>query len=218
MSFCKLQRPLMLAMLLTALSGSAFAVDGIVLIDQNRALAGSVTPGDFPGFPISITQPGSYRLSGNITVAANTINAIEISANNVTLDLNGFHISGPAPTCGDIINPACNAVFGVTTLGSNQYQAIKVRNGEITGFNGQLNLNFVSRAMAEDLTLLKLPGQVFTFTSSVGPSSIVRHVATDQAFSVTCPGTIVVETVATFFLRQGSSAGCVFSNNTGTLI
>jgi hypothetical protein len=37
----------------------AYAVDGIVLIDQNRALAGNITPGDTAGFPISITQPGS---------------------------------------------------------------------------------------------------------------------------------------------------------------
>ena len=136
MSLCKVHRPLMLALLLTALSGSVFAVDGVILIDQNRALAGSVTPGDFPGFPISITQPGSYRLSGNLTVAANVINGIEISANNVTLDLNGFHISGPAPTCATLGDPACTAVFGVTSFAFNQYKTIKVRNGAITGFNG----------------------------------------------------------------------------------
>src|SRR6266850_592227 len=72
----------------------AYAVDGVVLIDQNRALAGNVTPGDAPGFPISITQPGSYRLSGNLTVPAAT-NGIEISASNVTIDLNGFSILEP---------------------------------------------------------------------------------------------------------------------------
>ena len=44
----------------------ALAVDGVTLIDQNKALAGSVTPGDTPGFPVTISQPGSYRLSGNL--------------------------------------------------------------------------------------------------------------------------------------------------------
>lgn len=217
MSLWKLQRPLTLAMIITGLSGSLLAVDGVVLIDQNRALAGGITPGDSPGFPISITQPGSYRLSGNITVAANVINGIVISANNVTLDLNGFHVSGPAPTCSNFADPACASVSGVTTLGFNQYTGIKVRNGAITGFNGQLSLVFSSQGEAEDLTLFPQPGQNINLTNSVGSSYIVRHIITTQ-FSVTCPGTIVVESVATFFLRQGSTTGCVFSNNTGTIV
>lgn len=43
---------------------------------------------------ITISQPGSYYLTGNITVASG--NAIVISASDVTLDLNGFTVSGPA--------------------------------------------------------------------------------------------------------------------------
>ena len=218
MSLCKLRRPLMLAFMLAGLSGSLFAVDGVVLIDQNRALAGGVTPGDFPGFPISITQPGSYRLSGNLTVGANVTSAIEISANNVTLDLNGFQITGPAPTCAELNNPACVQAYGVTSLDFILRQGIKVRNGAITGFNAQLNLSFVTHAQAEDLTLFPQPGQSITTTSSVGANSIVRHVVANLAFSVTCPGTIVVESVAPTFLRQGSTSGCVFSNITGSIL
>ena len=33
------------------------AVDGVVLIDQSRAIAGNVTPGDTPGYPIIISVP-----------------------------------------------------------------------------------------------------------------------------------------------------------------
>ncbi len=47
-----------------ALPGTAFAVDGQIAITQARAMAGGVTPGDAPGFPVTITQPGSYVLSG----------------------------------------------------------------------------------------------------------------------------------------------------------
>ena len=43
-------------------------VDGVVYIDQNRAAAGGITPGDLAGFPVTIAQSGSYRLSGNLTV------------------------------------------------------------------------------------------------------------------------------------------------------
>src|SRR6185436_8638324 len=66
MSLKKLHRPLVLCLMMAGLSGSAFAVDGTILIDQNRALAGNVTPGDAPGFPVTISQPGSYKLSGNL--------------------------------------------------------------------------------------------------------------------------------------------------------
>ena len=55
----------------------AFAVDGVVLIDQNHALAGNVTPGDTPGFPVTISQPGSYRLTGNLIVPDANTTAIQ---------------------------------------------------------------------------------------------------------------------------------------------
>src|SRR5436190_10630805 len=83
------------AVLLAGLSCNMYAVDGIVLIDQNRALAGGVTPGDAPGFPVTISLAGSYRLSGNLTVPDANTTAINITADNVTIDLNGFSIIGP---------------------------------------------------------------------------------------------------------------------------
>jgi hypothetical protein len=49
----------------------AFARGGIVEINQEIALAGGVT-GDFlsdtPGFPVVLTQPGAYRLTGDLVV------------------------------------------------------------------------------------------------------------------------------------------------------
>src|SRR5271166_431225 len=88
-------RWLALAALFAGLCGSLYAVDGVVLIDQNRALAGSVTPGDTPGFPVTITLPGAYRLSGNLTVPDANTNGILVMADNVFIDLNGFSIVGP---------------------------------------------------------------------------------------------------------------------------
>src|SRR5262245_61882258 len=82
--------------LLVAIPISSYAVDGVVLIDQDRALAGNVTFGDAPGFPVTISQSGSYRLSGNLTVANADTTVIQITADSVTLDLNGFSIIGPA--------------------------------------------------------------------------------------------------------------------------
>jgi hypothetical protein len=71
----------------------ALAIDGVVLIDQNKALSGSVTPGDAPGFPVTITAAGSYRLSGNLLLPNANATAIEVTAAAVTIDLNGFAIT-----------------------------------------------------------------------------------------------------------------------------
>jgi hypothetical protein len=52
---------------LAAVVGSipAFAVDGATLINQASVMAAG-------GFPYKITQPGSYKLSGNLVVPAGT--------------------------------------------------------------------------------------------------------------------------------------------------
>jgi len=76
-------------------AGPALAVDGAILINQARALAGSVTVGDTPGFPVSINTPGYYVLTSNLTVPNQNTTAIQINSNNVTIDLNGFAILGP---------------------------------------------------------------------------------------------------------------------------
>lgn len=83
--------------ILTATLGCipAFAVDGVVLINQSQALAGNVTPGDTPGFPVTLSQAGSYRLTGDLIVPDANTTAIRITADHVTLDLNGFAIVGP---------------------------------------------------------------------------------------------------------------------------
>src|SRR2546423_13837918 len=95
------------------LSGTAYGVDGIALIDQNRALAGNVTPFDAPGFPVTISQSGSYRLSGNLTGSDVKTNAIEITANDVVIDLNSFVIRGPVTCSGVPVNLSSCAPVGL---------------------------------------------------------------------------------------------------------
>jgi hypothetical protein len=123
---------------LAAISSSLYAVDGIVLIDQNRALAGNVTPGDAPGFPVTISQSGSHRLSGSLTVADINTTAIQITADNVTLDLNGFSIIGPVvctnhpTTC-----PAPGKGIGVRADADQTFgpRGVRVLNGSVRGMS-----------------------------------------------------------------------------------
>ena len=63
--------------------------------NQGKAMQGNVTPGDAPGFPVTISKEGAYTLTSNLTVPDKHTTAIEITASNVTLDLNGFAILGP---------------------------------------------------------------------------------------------------------------------------
>jgi hypothetical protein len=108
---------------LTCFNGTAFAVDGVVLIDQARALAGNVTPGDAPGFPVTLSLPGSYRLSGNLTVPAQT-DGIVIQSGQITIDLNGFRISAPETT---------DEFAGITDKRA-VYRPILIRNGTMVNF------------------------------------------------------------------------------------
>ncbi len=119
-----LERRIGRVMLLAAASGwcllSLQASAGVVEIDQAKALAGSVTAGDAAGFPVTISESGSYRLSGNLNLSDPNVNAIDITANDVTLDLNGFAVIGPGGTIGRSI--------GISGFGRTN---ISVRNGSV---------------------------------------------------------------------------------------
>jgi hypothetical protein len=135
---------------LAALACPIYAVDGVVLINQSNALAGNVTPGDTPGFPVTISVPGSYRLSGNLTVPDANTTAINIAANNVTIDLNGFSIIGPT-VCS--FNPiTCSpkgtgdGIVGLNVFGTSVF------NGTIQGM-GDRGINLLGDSLRVEKVL-----------------------------------------------------------------
>lgn len=107
-----------LAASVVLLTTPALAVDGEILINQAKANAGGVTPGDAAGFPVTLSRPGRYKLSGNLAVPE-AFSGISVTANDVTLDLNGFTIKG---------DNSSYAVLGVSVV------RLRVMNGTITGF------------------------------------------------------------------------------------
>ena len=117
--------------LFVLLAGRAFAVDGVVLINQSIALAGGVTPGDTPGFPVTISVSGSYQLSGNLVVPDGNTGAILITADNVTINLNGFSIIGPVVCSGGPPVTGCSSGSGVGIISGNSN--ISVSNGTVRG-------------------------------------------------------------------------------------
>ena len=119
---------------------------GPVAIDQAKADAGGVSSDDAPGFPITISQPGSYRLMSNLVVTSTATTAIVITSPGVTLDLNGFEIRGPNNctgggtmlSCPSLSLPA-NAIRGHgidVAVNTEAPASVMVENGAVRGFAG----------------------------------------------------------------------------------
>lgn len=133
-------------LLLVILSVPALGGDGVIEINQAAAEAGDVTPGDAPGFPVTISEAGSYRLTGNLTLPDENTTGIVIEASSVTIDLGGFAIIGPVEcvTAPPALGVACSATgstgfeAGITVdLSSPAFiESTTLRNGTIRGVGG----------------------------------------------------------------------------------
>jgi hypothetical protein len=108
---------------LTILPAAPASGQGEILITQATANAGNVTPGDPVGFPAVLNVPGSYKLASNLLPGPN-LNGIVVAAPDVTIDLNGFVMSG-GPAGG--VN---NSKFGIVGYGDR----LTVKNGTIGAF------------------------------------------------------------------------------------
>ncbi len=161
-----------LALLAIAAGSSAQAQ---ATIDQNRALAGGVTPGDAPGFPITLSVPGSYKLTGNLVVPAN-LSGVVITATGVTLDLNGFSISGPG-TCTRDTNTAvvtCVGLNAATKGVTFNSDGNTLRNGIVRGFNDGVSLSGADQI--ENMLVEQNTSTGVIVTSSRGAHALVRSV------------------------------------------
>jgi hypothetical protein len=191
---------------------SGFAIDGQILINQSTVMASG-------GFPYRITQPGSYKLSGNLTAPLN-VSAIKFDTSNVTLDLGGFTIN---------CNFNQNAAFfqGCLTDANIPQRALTVRNGSInltatapssnfSYFVGGIVLVYSTGSTLEDL---RISGTASNFSMSGfagGKYFIIRNnvLSGSAGPSVSCPSSVNGNVNGT--LGAGSTgSGCVGSGNVG---
>src|SRR6185369_16707148 len=86
----------------------------LIEVEPRTAISATNTPGNASAM-FRITAPGSYYLAGNIQGQAG-MDVIRIEASNVTLDLNGFTITG-----------GVNAVWATSRFNTT------IRDGNITG-------------------------------------------------------------------------------------
>ncbi len=128
--------PLLLAAspIVALLVGSpAHANNGVLEINQTCAQQTGCFPNDAAGFPVTITQPGSYRLTSNLVHTTTPTAHVEILSSYVTFDLAGFEVKGPVSCIGT--PPGCTGGpngRGIQVDGEGR-QHVVVRNGTVRG-------------------------------------------------------------------------------------
>jgi hypothetical protein len=193
---------------------SASALDGEVLIDQTKAGAGGITPGDGAGFPITISRGGKYKLTSNLNVPAGK-NAFAITGHNVTLDLNGFRIVGGqfgisaggvdgltvmngtiAKFSSDGIRARGFAIIQDMQITNNGGMGVRLNsNGRvlrstISGNNG-LNIYCVSRCLIASnvVTASKTESGIGLFTNAGGHLVLGNVISNNTLFAIYAEGT-----------------------------
>ncbi len=128
-------------------------LDAVNNIVSGNTLQGNTTPLDavagnqldilISELPYTISQPGMYRLSGDLSLSTTNTNGITIDADNVTLDLNGHALIGPGKAAGSTGD-------GIYVDGP-QYN-IAIRNGTVRDWRlSGINASFAANSQFEAL-------------------------------------------------------------------
>jgi hypothetical protein len=167
MRFILIRLPVLLFLALTA---PALASDGVLEINQTCAVQTGCLAGDTAGYPVTITAPGSYVLTSDLTVAFAGTTAIDVNISPISINLNGFSIRGVTSCSGD----ASQGTFSCTNAGNGvginaSFQSLTVRNGSVTGMGGR-GIVALNDSLVENVHLSH-NGELAIF---VGWGSIVR--------------------------------------------
>jgi hypothetical protein len=131
---------------------AASAADGRIEINQAAALAGGVTLGDAAGFPVTISQAGSYVLTSDLVLPNQNVDGIQIAAWQVDLDLGGYGIFGANIR---VPGGGCNAGGsgrGVAAIASSD--GVRVRNGRVRGMgDAGIDLAISNAAQVHDVAV-----------------------------------------------------------------
>ena len=124
-------RTTLFVLILGLVASTVYASDGVFEINADCAVFGCFD-GDSSGYPVTITNPGSYRLTGNLTTSNVDTTLISVSADSVTIDLNGFALIGPV-TCSGNPNVCSGSGTGNGIFANDPVKAFKVFNGTVRG-------------------------------------------------------------------------------------
>ena len=167
------------AVVITAslLTGPAAAAPQI--IDETCAQNGCF-PGDNPGLPVEIQEPGSYRLGSNLQMGARDAHAIVIESPNVQLDMDGFAILGKNRCEWTEETAACEqpSQQKAAILGLRSAESVAVVNGSIRGIAGSGLRLGATGARVENMLIQEVAGDGIAFVEGGG---IVADSIVDRA-------------------------------------
>jgi parallel beta-helix repeat protein len=174
----------------------AGAVDGTIEINQAKVMASG-------GFPYVISASGSYRLTGSLKAPAST-SGISVTANNVTIDMNGFSIAGSGSTSGLVNGVSASGLADVT-----------VENGTITGMG-------LAIALGNSGIVRNVHADANGFGIDVGDNSVVEGCTTNNSttdYGIACGGSgcAISGSTANGNADEGifcSGSGCQITGNT----
>ena len=154
----------------------ACEVQAQTVITMSSIAAGGITSGDSAGFPATIAWSGSYKLGENIQTGFSG-SFIEITGNDVTLDLNGFSVL-TSNSCSKTGHPTGNTCVGsvptaqalIKIMGSR----VTVKNGSVLGSNGQGIVIGGSGVKLESVTVSNSKSNGITASVGGTGSSVVK--------------------------------------------
>lgn len=183
-------------------STAAGAVDGVLEINAACAASGCFA-GDAAGLPVTLTAPGSYRLTSSLILPDADTTGIYVQADDVSIDLNGFSITGPtrcegdpsaaARVCSNLPAVPENPGAGIKAIDFaaplNAWHRTRVVNGTVWGTGG-VGLYLGDQSVVADLTV----GHATALAILAGQGSAVRNaVATQSGSGITVGHNSVVE-------------------------
>jgi hypothetical protein len=191
-------------------SFNASAVDGVIEISSACINFGCM-PGDSAGAPVTISQSGSYILTSNLSTTNADTTLIEISASDVSLNLNGFTISG-VTTCANTPVTACsNTGNGIGVDVNND--RVRVYNGNIRNMGNVCLSSTLDHTVNHfhDLTVSECGG-----AGIVSPSGLISDVLVNrvggQGILIFIGNTLVKDSHITGNRTEGQLGG-VCANN-----
>lgn len=162
------------------LSSSAAWADGdfYVVAGGGAAVGTKITSLPFP-----IKNSGFYYLGSNLTCASG--DAIDITADNVVLDLMGFTITGNT------------ASYGIYSLNSN----VEIRNGTVTGCNEGIYCSGHNNRVIN----VKLTNHATCAVELYGDSALIKDSLASNSGTPSY--------ISTMYVYSGTITGCTACNN-----
>ncbi|MBY6204693.1 right-handed parallel beta-helix repeat-containing protein [Halomonas denitrificans] len=135
-------------------------------------------PGDRPGFPVEIEEPGSYRFASNLELGSGDPRGVIVLVSNVHIDMDGFAVFGQNHCEWTGESTECELTrWGAAIESIDSADAVSVVNGSIRGIEGDGIALAGEGNRVRDLTVLEVNGNGI----AIGGAGTVDGCSVDRA-------------------------------------